>query len=614
MARVNAVQFRVLGSFEVAADNRRATPSAPKLRQALALMVLEQNKVVHTHSLIDELWGEAPPRQATRTVHTYIYELRRGLQSCADVDGLLVTRPNGYMAVVPPERVDVNVSEGLVRRAGAALAEKDPDTARQLLSEALALWRGPALSNVSCGKLLEAFVTRMEENWLQALEMRIDADFQLNRHHELVGELKALSSNYQFHEGIHGKLMLALYRCGRRNEALDVYRRLHHRLAEELGLGPGSQIQRLQQSMLAADPVLDPPSVRPAPAPRQPVVPPAQLPPDIAGFSGRQKEIGVVRALLDGHRDDLAMPVISLTGMPGVGKTATAVHIAHAVRAEFPDGQLCAALNGSGGAPEDPSQILAMFLRSVGVSITMLDGLSHRVAAFRTWTSGRRVLVLLDDADSAAQVEPLLPAGQGCAVIVTNRFPLYQLPSVMSVCLDAVDASDGVAILGRILGPDRVAREREAAMDLVRVVGGLPLAIRSLGQRLAATPSQRLSDVALRLGSSGGRRRLADLAMVGIDLRDRLEASYRKLPERDRSAFRLLAVLRDSTFTAEDAAEVFLVDAATAELSLLRLADARLVRLDGVNPDGRCRYDLHELVQPYTLECVATNHALGASA
>jgi DNA-binding SARP family transcriptional activator len=610
MARVVAVEFRVLGSFEVVADGRDATPSAPKLRQALALMVLEHNKIVHTHSLIDELWGESPPRQATRTVHTYIYELRRGLQPFGHLDEMLATRPNGYMAVVPPETIDLNVSDALVRRAGVALADKDPDTARQLLSEALVLWRGQALSNVSCGKLLEAFATRLEESWLQALEMRIEADFQLNRHHELVGELKALSANHQFHEGIHGKLMLALYRCGRRNEALEVYRCLHHRLADELGLGPGAQIQRLQQLMLAADPALEPPSIRRAVAAPAPVVPPAQLPPDITDFIGRQDVIAKVRGVLDSHRDDTAVPIVSITGMPGVGKTTTAVHIAHAVRGDFPDGQLYVSLGGSRGVPEDPTQVLALFLRSVGISADMLESLNDRVAAFRTWTSGRRVLMLLDDADSTAQVEPLLPAGQHCAAIVTNRFPLYGLPSVLPVRLGTVDVDEGAELLARIVGRDRVEHERAAAADIVRMVGGLPLAIRFLGQRLASVRPHRLDQFVQRLTEADGRYRLSDLAYVGMDLRARLEASYRKLSERDRSAFRLLAVLRGSTFTADDAAGVFRMDVAAAEITLLRLVDAQLVQVDGGDPAGRRRYGLHELVRPYTLECIAADPAL----
>src|SRR5262249_6422316 len=288
MARVDphvsrmAVKVRVLGSFEVVADGRCATPTAPKLRQTLALLVLEHNKIVPTHALIDELWGEAPPRQATRTVHTYIYEIRRGLRAFADADRTLVTHPNGYMAAIRPEDLDVTTFESAVRDASGALAGHEPDRARQLLGDALALWRERPLSNVRCGRILDAFVARLDESWLRAVELRIDADFQLNRHHDLVGELKALSAANRFHEGVHEKLMLALYRCGRRNEALEVYRRLHHRLAEELGLSPGSQVQRLQQLMLFADPVLDPPGVpRRSSVAAPPPAPPPQLPPGI---------------------------------------------------------------------------------------------------------------------------------------------------------------------------------------------------------------------------------------------------------------------------------------------------------------------------------------------
>ncbi|HET6211336.1 MAG TPA: BTAD domain-containing putative transcriptional regulator [Micromonosporaceae bacterium] len=603
------MEFRVLGSFEVIAEDRRATPSAPKLRQALALMVLEHNKIVHTHSLIDELWGESPPRQATKTVHTYIYEIRRGLQRFGDLDQILVTRPSGYMVLAEPASIDVNVCETLIRNAGEALARRDPGTARQLLCEALTLWRGQPLSNVTCGKHLQAVATRLEETWLQALEMRIDADFQLNRHHELVGELKALSESNRFHEGLHGKLMLALYRCGRRNEALEVYRRLHQRLGEELGLGPGSQIQRLQQLMLFADPALEPPPVRRNALAAAPVAPPAQLPPDIPDFVGRQDVLGTARTMLDADRNGNGAPIISLTGMPGVGKTATAVHIAHSARDHFPDGQLYADLGGSHGVPDSPAQVLGLFLRSAGLGADLPDSGNELTAAFRTWTSGRRVLLVLDDADCATQVETLLPAGHGCAVIVTSRGPLYGLSSVTPFHLAVLDVDDGAELLARIVGRDRVDREPVAAADIVRLVGGLPLAIRFLGQRLASVPTQRLDQFVSRMTKAGSRYRLSDLAYVGMDLRTRLEASYRKLDERDRSAFRLLAVLREDGFTAADASEVFLGDVVAAELTLLRLADVNLVQIVGEDPVNGRRYGLHELVRPYTLECIATGLA-----
>jgi DNA-binding SARP family transcriptional activator len=612
MARVDphvsrvAVKVRVLGSFEVVADGRCATPTAPKLRQALALLVLEHNKIVPTHALIDELWGEAPPRQATRTVHTYIYEIRRGLRAFADADRTLVTRPNGYMAAIRPEDLDVTTFESAVRDASGALARHEPDRARQLLGDALALWRERPLSNVQCGRVLDAFVARLDESWLRAVELRIDADFQLNRHHDLVGELKALSAANRFHEGVHEKLMLALYRCGRRNEALEVYRRLHHRLAEELGLSPGSQVQRLQQLMLFADPALDPPGVpRRSSVASRPLAPPAQLPPDIPDFTGRRDLVADVSAVLAAHRARAVVPLVSVTGMPGAGKTAAAVRIAHTVRAEYPDGQLFATLCRASGRPIGPARVLASFLRGVGADVGLPAGVDELVAAFRTWSSRRRVLVVLDDADSSAQVEPLLPSGARCAVLVTSRFPLYGLP-VLTRRVDVFDVDDGVELLARVVGRDRVADEPAAAADIVRAVGGLPLAIRFLGQRLVSTRPPRLDQFAVHLKASG-RDLLGELAHAGLDLRARLAASYRKLSAADRAAFRLLAALPRDEFTAAEATEVFLGDVLTAELTLSRLADAQLVRAVGEDCAGVRRFGLHELVRPYTLECVAAD-------
>jgi DNA-binding SARP family transcriptional activator len=599
-----AVKFCVLGSFEVVADGRCATPSAPKLRQALALMVLEHNKIVPVHALIDELWGESPPRQAIRAVHTHVYEIRRCLRPFGDADRVLVTHPNGYMAAIRPETLDVTVFETLVRDAGGALAGHEPDRARQLLVEALALWRERPLSNVRCGKVLDAFVARLDERRLRAVELRIDADFQLNRHHDLVGELKALCAANRFHEGIHEKLMLALYRCGRRNEALEVYRRLHHGLGEELGLSPGSQIQRLQRLVLVADPTLDPPGPpRRSTVASRSVVPPAQLPPDISDFVGRRDLVTDVCAALGQHRERTSVALVSLTGMPGAGKTAAAVRIAHAVRAEFPDGQLYAALRRDDGRPVDPARVLASFLHSVGIDTVTPPAVDDLVSAYRTWSSERRMLVVLDDADSSAQVAALVPTGAGCAVLVTNRFPLYGLPAV-SRRVDVFDVGDGVELLARVVGRERVDDEPGAAADIVRAVGGLPLAIRFLGQRLVSTQPQRLDQFALHL-KAGGRHLLAELAHAGLDLRARLAVNYRKLSRSDRSAFRLLAMLPREEFTAAEANEVIAGDVVNAELTLFRLADAQLVRTAAADCSGVPRFVLHELVRPYTLECVA---------
>jgi DNA-binding SARP family transcriptional activator len=594
------MKFRVLGSLEVLVDQGDATPTAPKLRQALALLLLKHNSVVPLYHLIDELWGEDPPRRATRTVQTYIYQLRRGLEPFTRPSDLVLTRPNGYLAKVPPEQLDLVVFEDLVARGGQALADEDTETGRYLLSEALRLWRGRPLCNVSCGRPLQAFASRLEESFLRVLELRIDADFRLSRHRELVGELKELAAQHVFHEGLHGKLLLALYRSGRRNEALGVYRQLAARLAEELGLEPGPEIQRLHQRALVADPSLDPPLVHrgtPGPVPR-----PAQLPPDISDYVHREEQDELIWAALDRREAyPVAVPILSLTGMAGSGKSTAAVHAAHRLREEYPDGQFYSDLRGTRGVPEDWGEVLTMFLRSTGCSPP--ERLDERIAAFRTWTADRSVLVVLDDADRVEQVVPLLPGGKGCAVIVTSRGPLYGMPSITPVKLGPFGVAQGVALLRGIIGTDRVATEPEAAAGLVRAVGGLPLAIRFLGQRLAPVRRMHLGQILRQLTDGPSRCRLADLGPVGLDLYDRLEGSYRKLNPHAQEGFRRLAVLRHDEFTGAQAAAVFGADEDATELILLHLADAQLLQVLGDDGADQCRYAMHELVRPYTLEC-----------
>lgn len=249
------MKFTILGMFEVVEGSRIYTPTAPKLRKVLALLLLRANQVVTTQSFIEELWGYEPPRSALTTVQTYIYQLRKML------DGhkaeIIITKPLGYVLRVQPGELDLHRFEQLVKDGQEALSRGDVEYASSALRKALALWRRPALADVSTGPLLEAHVAALGERRMSALEQRIEADLQLGRHRELIGELKSLIIAHQLHEWFHAALMLALCRSGRRAEALDVYQRLRRFLSEELGLEPSSDLQHLQRAVLTADPSLE---------------------------------------------------------------------------------------------------------------------------------------------------------------------------------------------------------------------------------------------------------------------------------------------------------------------------------------------------------------------
>ncbi|MEV0318205.1 BTAD domain-containing putative transcriptional regulator [Streptomyces sp. NPDC050658] len=605
------MRFQVLGNFEVLAGDHIRTPSAPKLRKTLALLILRHNQVVSTKELIDELWGMRPPSKAVRAVHTYIYELRRALE---EPQGLtspchLLTRPNGYLVQLPCGAVDLNSFRTLVKDGSEALSAGNPARAGRLLARSLSLWRGTALANVDCGELLEPHAAELEESRMRALELRIEADFQLGRHQQLTAELKALAAAMPLHEGVYAKLILALYRSNRRGEALKVFQDLRRHLIRELGLEPGPELQRLQQAVLAADSTLDPPAAPeprgPAPARWTAVGPPAQLPRDSVDFVGREKVVEELAGELRRGSGDTAMPLVSLIGMPGVGKTATAVHLAHSVRREYPDGQLFLSLRGTRAVPLTAMDGTEQILRGIGVPTDELPTtLAGRISMFRTWSSGRRVLLVLDDADSVAQVDPLLPGGTGCAVLITGRSRLYGLPGARSVRLGPLALRAGVELLARHVGPERIAAEPEAAQGLVRFVEGLPLAVNFLGERLAALPTLQVATVLEGIESAKGVCGLSELAAVGLDLYGRFEASFSRLDEETRTMALRLALMPRRRFDVGQAARTLGVGSAVAELLLMRLADASL--LDAAGPDGAAAdqrtYWFPELVREYATE------------
>jgi DNA-binding SARP family transcriptional activator len=260
------MRYRILGTFEVVDGNRICTPTAPKLRRVLALLLLHANNVVTTQSLIEELWADEPPRSALTTVQTYIYQLRKILElreapACHQAqrvqESILLTKPLGYLLRVQPGELDLSRFGQLVQHGQQALDSGDIECASTALRKALALWRRPALADIETGPLLAAQTAALEEQRMNALELAIEADLRLGRHRELIGELKSLVIEHQLHEWFHAQLMLALHRSGRRAEALEVYQRLRRVLNQELGLEPSSELQRRQRAVLTADPTLE---------------------------------------------------------------------------------------------------------------------------------------------------------------------------------------------------------------------------------------------------------------------------------------------------------------------------------------------------------------------
>ncbi|MFB6819009.1 BTAD domain-containing putative transcriptional regulator [Streptomyces sp. NPDC056347] len=258
------MDIELLGTLAVTENEVSVTPRAPKPRQVLALLALRADQVVPVASLIEELWGDRPPRSARTTLQTYVLQLREMIAAALRKDpqgasartpkDVLATAPGGYVLHTFDGSSDVREFERLAGLGYRAMDGGDFPRAARELGDALALWTGSALADVQAGPQLEMESRRLEESRLCALDQRIEADLRLGRHRELLGELTVLVSRYRTHENLHAQFMLALHRSGRRSEALDVYQRLRTTLVRDLGLEPSSGLRRLQRSILMANP------------------------------------------------------------------------------------------------------------------------------------------------------------------------------------------------------------------------------------------------------------------------------------------------------------------------------------------------------------------------
>jgi DNA-binding SARP family transcriptional activator len=598
------IEFRILGPLSVNNSIEEITPSAPKMRQVLAFFLVRSCKFIQVSEFIEELWGENPPNSAMTTLQTYIYKLRKDVVDRWPA-AQLHTKVSGYLLDVPAECGDLSVFEGLTAEGAAALDSGDPRRATRVLTEALELWRGSALADVSAGGILSAYATRLEEDRLRALELRIQADLQLGRHLELISELKALTARQPLHEKLYGYLMLALHRSGRRHEALDVYRTLRQVLIDELGLEPSASLQELHHSLLTSEPSLDtatPVAKVVAVAPTADAEPaPAQFPPAPRDFTGRADEIQwVSRHLSPGRQDAASGRALVVTGMPGAGKTALALQAAHLASPEFSDGHIYSNLGAASGTPADPRQVLADLLQSIGIPQAQVpDSLEARIKLFRTLCTGRRILMVLDDAASTHQVAPLLPTAPGCALIITGRQGLYGLPGVRHLELDVLTAQESLRLLESIIGPSRIAAERPAAERIVQFCGQLPLALRAVGSCLAEGDAWPLSKMAEQLADPV--RRLDALSCADLDIRASYHASYRSLDPSDRSAFRLISLLPPDFYTST-AAGLIGSSPDAVEAQLMRLVSSHLLGIAERGPDGEIQYSMHDLIRLYGRE------------
>ncbi|MGH8794701.1 MAG: BTAD domain-containing putative transcriptional regulator, partial [Stackebrandtia sp.] len=442
---------RLLGPVEVSdAEGGWVRAGAPKQCCVLAALALAPGRALSNEALADRLWSGSPPDSARGVVYGHVTRLRGLLEGRHDVK-LARARSDGYRLDMPAEQIDVFHMRRLVSRARATAEAGEHRQAVELWREAERLWRGPALSGLS-GLWVERTRSQLEREHLGVLTGRFEAELTLGRHVEIVAELEELAARHPLSETLAAQLMLALYRCDRISDALSRYTDARNRLRDELGNEPGEQLRVLHRQILRQDPQLSP--AREAEPPDDAPPAPRQLPADVATFTGRRDQVAaLVEATKSGDAAADVVVVSAVDGMGGVGKTALAVHAAALVADDFPDGQLFVDLRGFSpeSPPLDPSEALDRMLRGLGVPGRQIpDDPDSRSAALRTALSGKRVLVVLDNAADEDQVRPLLPGLSECAVIVTSRRRLAGLDDARLLSLDVLSPGEAVDLFDRV--------------------------------------------------------------------------------------------------------------------------------------------------------------------
>lgn len=580
------LEFRLLGPVEVWRGPEQLAISSRHQRSVLAALALRPGRVVSVDALVDAVWEEAAPSSARRQVIKLVSRLRGTL------GGAITTRAGDYVLDAEPDQVDAGVFDASVA-AARQLSAADPAGAATEVRKALGLWRGPALSGVTPG--LAAQATRLAESRLTALEDAIGWELAAGGHAALVAELTALVTEHPLRERLVGQLMVALHRSGRTTEALEVHRRLHDRLAGDLGLAPGAELQRLHVAILRNE---APPAARPDPRPDGAV--PRQLPAAVADFTGRVSQLGELTGLLGRHR---TVVISAISGTAGVGKTTLAVHWSHQVADRFPDGQLYVNLRGfdPSGQPVPPTEAIGDFLEALGVPAQRIPaGLAAQAALYRSRLAGRRMLVVLDNARDADQVRPLLPGSARCLTVITSRDPLGGLivsEGARALPLDLMTTAEARDLLASRLGAARAAAEPQAVDDLIELCAHLPLALSIAAARATLTPAISLTELARQLRDDRDRLHALDVGDTSVDLGAVFSWSYRTLSAAAARMFRLLSLHPGPVISLSAAASLAGTGRDAARAALTELVKAQLLTELGT---GRFAY--HDLLRAYSAE------------
>nr|WP_277351273.1 BTAD domain-containing putative transcriptional regulator [Micromonospora sp. HNM0581] len=570
----------------------------------MAALAVDAGTPVSIDTLTERVWGPAAPEAPRSALYAHVARLRRALAQADDDSGRTIglsRHGDGYVLDVERQQVDLHRLNRLID-VGRTTRQTGDDGPITALREAMDLWRGDPLATLSSDWANR--VRRSVASQLISLAGAWGAEeLRLGNPEAVAERLARILGSYPLAEPLVSLQMRALCAMGRTPEALQYYVDTRALVVEQFGAEPGAELRNLHVAILRGE--LDEPypgNLRPVTTPIRHV--PRQLPADIVRFSGRHDDLTPILNWLNPGTGDPA-PVVSIYGTAGVGKSTLAIHAAHKLTSQYPDGQLYIALRGTSvnAEPLTPVDALARLLRTLGVSMSYdQEQVDEAAALFRSVVAGRRLLLVLDNAVDADQVRPLLPSGAGCGTLVTSRQPLAGLSDVHQLRVGPLTVPDAVALLSHWVGAERVAAEPAAATAIAEWCECLPLALRIVGARLVARPRWPLAELRDRLADE--RRRLDNLEFDGVGLRASMAGSYDRLSgSADHServiaeAFKLLGTSSMTELSRSTAAQVLARSEAHTERILERLVDAQL--LETSTPGS---YRMGELLRLYARE------------